>query len=50
MDSVQFGSFNRKNVLDAGITEMTLIGNCDYVTTNVETNFVYSDGMSNLVS
>ena len=50
MDSAQFGSFNRKNVLDAGITEMTLIGNCDYVTTNVETNFVYSDGMSNLMS
>ena len=50
MDSAQFGSFNRKNVLDAGITNMTLIGNSDYVTENVKTDFRYSDGMSNLIS
>ena len=50
MDSAQFGNFNRKNILDAGITNMTLIGKSDYVTDNVKTDFRYSDGMSNLIS
>ncbi|WP_455683024.1 discoidin domain-containing protein, partial [Thomasclavelia sp.] len=50
LDSAQFGSFNRKNILDAGITNLTLIGKSDYVTDNVKTDFRYSDGMSNLIS
>ena len=50
MDSQQFGSFNRKNVTDPGITGLTLIGNADYVTENSETVFVYSDGMSPMMS
>ena len=50
LDSAEFGSFNRKNTVDPGLTNMSLIGACDYVTENSKTNFVYSDGMSALVS
>ena len=50
LDSDEFGSFNRKNTANPGITNMSLIGKSDYVSENSETNFVYSDGMSDLVS
>ena len=50
MDAEQFGAFNRKNVESHGITDLTLIGNADYVTENSETVFTYSDGMSPMMS
>lgn len=50
LDSEEFGSFNRKNTENPGITNMSLIGKCDYVSENAEPNFVYSDGMSELIS
>ncbi len=50
MDSDQFGNFNRKNVTEPGITDMTLIGQQDYVTGNSQSEFVYSDGMSPMMS
>lgn len=50
MDSEQFGNFNRKNVTEPGITDMTLIGQQDYVTGNSQSAFIYSDGMSPMMS
>lgn len=46
LGSAEFGSFNRKNILEPGITDLQLIGRCDYVTKNIATNMIFSDGMS----
>ena len=50
MDSDQFGNFNQKLTAETGITDISLIGKCDYVTEGSATRFVYSDGMSPMVS
>lgn len=45
LNSKDSGSFDRKDVPEGPLGELSVIGRSDYVTSNSKTDFIYSDGM-----